>query len=167
MQNYIGGVLLGCLEGLSQGMEGGADDPWIDFKGVSSLRQNVWESAKGTKLAPAFVKNTSTIVDMSEMRDDEWDDVYGGYLTLKYGANGAVTTAYSESDGGKATATGSAQLVPYEVDGNIIKAWLYTALKPKGRDSFGILLFLSIDTSNGNVYGDDVTVDDYLWEVDD
>jgi hypothetical protein len=57
--------------------------------------------------------------------------------------------------------------VPYEVDGNITKAWLYTALKPKGRDAFGVLLFLSIDTSNGNVYGDDVTVEDYLLEVDD
>ena len=104
---------------------------------------------------------------MSRMRDDDWDPYYGGYLTLKYGANGAVTTAYSETEGGKATATGSAQLVPYEVDGNITKAWLYTALKPKGRDAFGVLLFLSIDTSNGNVYGDDVTVEDYLLEVDD
>jgi hypothetical protein len=57
--------------------------------------------------------------------------------------------------------------VPYEVDGNITKAWLYTALKPKGRDPFGVLLFLSIDTSNGNVDGGDVTVDDYRLEVDD
>jgi hypothetical protein len=59
---------------------------------------------------------------MNRMRDDEGDSYYGGYLTLKYGANGAVTTAYSETEGGKATATGSAQLVPYEVDGNITKA---------------------------------------------
>lgn len=58
-------------------------------------------------------------------------------------------------------ATRSAQLVPYEVKGNVTKAWLYTALKSKGRE----LLFLSIDTSNGNVYGDDVTVEDYLLEV--
>jgi hypothetical protein len=103
---------------------------------------------------------------MSEIRDDEWDDVYGGYITLKYGANGAVTTAYSETEGGKATATGSAQLVLYEVDGNITKAWFCTALKPKGRDSFGVLLFLSIDTSNGNAYGEDVVIDDYLLEVE-
>jgi hypothetical protein len=41
---------------------------------------------------------------------------------------------------------------------------LYTALKPRDRDSFGVLLFLSIDTSNGSVYGSDVTVDDYLLE---
>ena len=115
---------------------------------------------------PAFVKNAVTTVNMNYMRDDDWDSYYGGYLTLKYGANGAVTTAYSETEGGKATATGLAQLVPYEVDGNITKAWLYTALKPKGRDSFGVLLFLSIDTSSGNVYGDDVVVEDYLLEVD-
>ena len=76
---------------------------------------------------------------MNRMRDDEGDSYYGGYLTLKYGAKGAVTTAYSETVGGKATATGSAQLV---------------------------LLFLSIDSSNGNVYGDDVTVEDYLLEVE-
>ena len=68
---------------------------------------------------------------------------------------------------GKAIATGSAQLVPYEVDGNITKAWLYTALKPKGRDSFGVLLFLEIDASNGVVTGDGVYVMDYLLEVDD
>ena len=86
---------------------------------------------------PALIKNTVTIVPFANN--------YGGYLTLKYGANGAVTTAYSETVGGKATATGSAQLVPYEVDGNITKAWLYTALKPKGRDPFGVLLFLSIE----------------------
>ena len=104
---------------------------------------------------------------MNRMRDDEGDSYYGGYLTLKYGANGAVTTAYSETVVGKATATGSAQLVPYEVDGNITKAWLYTALKPKGRDPFGVLLFLPIDTSNSNVYGDDVVVDDHLLEDDD
>ena len=30
----------------------------------------------------------------------------------------------------------------------------------------GVLLFLSIDTSNDNVYGDDVVVEDYLLEVD-
>ena len=47
------------------------------------------------------------------------------------------------------------------------KAWLYTALKPKGRDLFGVLLFLPIDTSNSNVYGDNVVVDDYLLEDDD
>ena len=115
---------------------------------------------------PAFVKNAVTTVNMNYMRDDDWDPYYGGYLTLKYGANGAVTTVYSESEGGKETATGSAQLVPYEVDGNITKAWLYTALKPKGRDAFGVLLLLSIDTSKGNVYGDDVVVEEYLLEVD-
>ena len=38
---------------------------------------------------------------------------------------------------------------------------------PEQQNAFGVLLFLSIDTSNGNVYGDDVTVDDYLLEVDD
>jgi hypothetical protein len=38
------------------------------------------------------------------------------------------------------------------------------ALKPIGRDPFGVHLFLSINTSNGNVYGDDVVVDDYLLE---
>ena len=43
----------------------------------------------------------------------------------------------------------------------------YDVLKPKGRDPFGVLLFLSIDTSNSNVYGDDVVVDDYLLEDDD
>ena len=47
------------------------------------------------------------------------------------------------------------------------KAWLYAALKPKGRDSFGVLLFLEIDTSNGVVTGDAVDVVDYLLEVDD
>jgi hypothetical protein len=51
-------------------------------------------------------------------------------------------------------------------NGSASLAWLYTALKPKGRDAFGVLLFLSIDTSNGNVYGDDVMVEDYLLEVD-
>jgi hypothetical protein len=104
---------------------------------------------------------------MDELQDDEWDPYYGGWLTLRFGRNGAVATAYSEWKGGNATATGSAQLVPYEVDGNITKAWLYTALKPKGRDSFGVLLFLTIDTSNGIVYGSDVSVDGYLLEVDD
>jgi hypothetical protein len=121
---------------------------------------------KGTKLAPEFVKNTAVAVSMDYMRDDEWDWSYGGSLALKFGSNGAVTTAYSEHEGGKATATGSAHLVPYDVDGDMVYAWLYTALKPKSRDPFGVLLFLEIDTSNGVVTGDDVYIQDYLLEVD-
>jgi uncharacterized repeat protein (TIGR02543 family) len=164
----IDGVTVGVIEGESKGADIEDGGAWIQPAiGEFYACQNVWKSAQGTRMAPDFIKNTTTSVSMSRMRDDDWDSYYGGYLILKYGANGAVTTAYSESEGGKATATGSVQLVPYEVDGNITKAWLYTALKPKGRDAFGVLLFLSIDTSNGNVYGDDVTVEDYLLEVDD
>jgi hypothetical protein len=163
----IDGVTVGVIEGDSKGADIEDGGAWIQPAiGEFYACQIVWKNAQGTKLAPTFIKNTITSVTMSRMRDDDWNPYYGGYLTLKYGANGAVTTAYSETEGGKATATGSAQLVPYKVDGNITKAWLYTALKPKGRDPFGVLLFLSIDTSNGNVYGDDVTVDDYLLEVD-
>ena len=138
-----GGVVVGCLNGTIEGAQCEERcDVWIDCYGSVDACQNVWRTAQGTKLALSFVKNASTIIDMSVMRDDAWDPYYGGYTTLKYGANGAVTTAYSETEGGKATATGSAQLVPYEVDGNITKAWLYTALKPKGRNPFGVLLFL-------------------------
>ena len=163
----IDGVTVGVIEGESNGADIEDGGAWIEPSiGEFYACQNVWKNAQGTKLAPTFIKNTITSVSMNGMRDDEGDSYYGGYLTLKYGANGAVTTAYSETEGGKATATGSAQLVPYEVDGNVTKAWLYTALKPKGRDSFGVLLFLSIDTSSGNVYGDDVVVEDYLLEVD-
>ena len=90
-----------------------------------------------------------------------------GSLSLKFGKNGAVTAAYSLSEGGKASATGSAQLVPYEVDGNTVKALLYVALAPKGGDPFGVLLFLEIDTSSGIVYGEDVRVEGHLLEVDD
>jgi hypothetical protein len=89
-------------------------DEWFKHHGKMYLRQNVWKIAKGTKLTPALVKNSTTSVSMNRMRDDEGNPYYGGYLTLKYGANGAVTTAYSETEGGKATATGSAQLVPYD-----------------------------------------------------
>ena len=163
----IDGVTVGVIEGESNGADIEDGGAWIEPSiGEFYACQNVWATAKGTKLAPEFVKNTTVTVSMDDMRDDEWDPSYGGSLTLKFGKNGAVTTAYSEYEGGKATATGSAQLVPYEVDGNVTKAWLYTALKPKGRDSFGVLLFLSIDTSSGNVYGDDVVVEDYLLEVD-
>ena len=163
---YEDGVLVVRICGRFIGEEYYYDGSRVSDEGDVLLFKNIWESAKGTKLAPEFVKNATMSVSMDDMYDDEGNPYYGGYLTLKYGANGAVTTAYSETVGGKATATGSAQLVPYEVDGNITKAWLYTALKPKGRDPFGVLLFLSIDTSNGNVYGEDVVVDDYLLEVD-
>ena len=140
---------------------------WCEMSGYLYACQNVWASAKGTKLAPEFVKNTTMTESLDEMRDDEWDPCYGGNLTLTFGSNGAVTTAYSEREGSKTTANGSAQLVPYDVDGNITKAWLYTALKPKGRDPFGVLLFLEIDTSRGIVYGEDIRVADYLLEIDD
>jgi hypothetical protein len=173
-RTVIDGVECGVISGRRYG-EDESDPPWDlgdpfegDFIGI----QNVWKKGLETKMAPKFVSNTTTLVDMTNMEDrylNGWyggGNPYGGYITLKYGANGAVTTAYSETEGGKATATGSAQLVPYEVDGNITKAWLYTALKPKGRDPFGVLLFLSINTSNGNIYGDDVTVEDYLLEVE-
>ena len=144
------------------------DGIWFIYEGSAELSQNVWEKAKGTNLIPGFVKDARVAFDMSGMEDSEGYDIikYDGCLTLKFGNKGVVTTAYSEYEGGKATATGSAQLVPYEVDGNITKAWLYTALKPKGRDPFGVLLFLEIDTSNGVVTGDDVDVVDYLLEVD-
>lgn len=159
----IEGLLVGSIEGGGEGFEK-EDGVWYKLFCSVQARQDCWIKAQDTIFSPKFVKGAITLIGMNDMRDWIWDDGYGGYLTLKYGANGAVTTAYSETVGGKATATGSAQLVPYEVDGNITKAWLYTALKPKGRDAFGVLLFLSIDTSNGNVYGDDVVVEDYLLE---
>jgi hypothetical protein len=167
MPKIVEGVVVGCLSGTIKGAQYEEwSNTWIDASGSIDARQNVWKTAMGTRLAPTFVKNTVTIINMNYMRDDDWDPYYGGYLTLKYCANGAVTTAYSESEGGKATATGSAQLVPYEVNGNIIKAWLYTALKPKGRDAFGVLLSLSVNTSNGDVMGNEVLEDGYLLEVD-
>lgn len=160
---YGDNVEFGCCIIHDVGVCDEDDDP---YESDGEAYQSLYSSKSHVSKLPAFVRNAVTTVNMNYMRDDDWDSYYGGYLTLKYGANGAVTTAYSETEGGKATATGSAQLVPYEVDGNITKAWLYTALKPKGRDSFGVLLFLSIDTSNGNVYGEDVVIDDYLLEVD-
>lgn len=87
-------------------------------------------------------------------------------MFLNFGKYGVVKAEYSPSLGSKTTANGSAQLVPYDVKGYIVYAWLYTALKPKGRDPFGVLLFLEIDTSNGVVTGDDVYIQDYLLEVD-
>ena len=144
------------------------DGIWFTYEGKAELSQNIWEKAKGSKLIPVFVKDARVAFDMSGMEDREGYDIieYDGWLALKFGSNGAVTTAYSEHEDGKATATGSAQLVPYEVDGDTVRAWLYTALKPKGRDPFGVLLWLEIDTSNGVVIGDDVEVVDYLLEVD-
>ena len=166
VKKEICGQEVGALEGVIWGgeMDGGS---WCEKSGYLYACQNVWKTAKGTKLAPEFAKNTTVSVSMDEMRDDDWDEYYGGSLTLKFGKNGAVTTAYSEYEGGKATATGSAQLVPYEVDGDVVKVLLYTALKPKGRDPFGVLLFLEIDTSNDAVTGADVYIQDYLLEVDD
>ena len=166
VRKEICGQEIGCLDGFIFGWEMD-EGSWSEISGFLYACQNVWKMAKGTKLAVEFVKNTTATVSMDDMRDDEWDSYYGGSLTLKFGSNGAVTTAYSEYEGGKATATGSAQLVPYEVDGDTVRAWLYTALKPKGREPFGVLLFLSIDTSRGIVYGSDVSCDDYLLEVDD
>ena len=159
----VEGVVVGSIEGRGECFEKD-DKDWLEVFCTVVARQNVWNNVQDVLFAPKFTKGSITLINMDDMRDWVWDDGYGGYLTLKYGANGAVTTAYSEIEGGKATATGSAQLVPYEVKGNVTKAWLYTALKPKGRDPFGVLLFLSIDTSKGNVYGDDVTVEDYLLE---
>jgi hypothetical protein len=161
MSEVIDWRIMGCMYGVRVGYDEDSDR----FEGFMTLRQNVWKKDDESKFMVSFVNNTVSIFSMEEMKINESLQKYGGCLTLKYGANGAVTTAYSESEGGKATATGSAQLVPYEVDGNITKAWLYTALKPKDRDAFGVLLFLSIDTSKGNVYGDDVTIEDYLLEV--
>ena len=173
-KKIIDGVECGVINGISYG-EDESDEPGdlpdyyeVEFRGA----QNVWKTAKGTKLTPNFDTQSIVKVDMSNMGDryyDGWESWYryGGYLSLRFGNNGAVTTSYSYNLNGKATATGSAQLVPYQVNGNITKAWLYTALKPKGREPFGVLLFLSIDTSHGIVYGRDVSVDDYLLEVDD
>ena len=162
----VGEDKYGILQGIQEGEEGGGGDSWFEFSGVAYACQNIWKTAKETKLAPEFVKNTTVSVSMDDMRDDEWNPYYGGSLTLKFGKSGTVTTAYSEHKGGKATARGSAQLVPYEVNGDMVYAWLYTALKPKGRNAFGVLLFLEIDTSNRLVYGEDVRVRDYLLEDD-
>jgi hypothetical protein len=65
------------------------------------------------------------------------------------------------------TATGLTQLVPYDAFGDTVCAWLYTALKPRGQDAFGVLLFLKIDTSSGLVFGEDVQVLDVRLEIDD
>ena len=154
------GVAMVNIRGVFAGEEYRHDGSVHSDEGTVSLFKNVWKEAKGTKLAPEFPKDAVKTVDMSAMG-------HAGSLSLKFGKNGAVTVAYSLSEGGKASATGSAQLVPYEVDGNTVKALLYVALAPKGGEPFGVLLFLEIDTSLGIVYGEDVRVADYLLEVDD
>ena len=122
-------------------------------------------------MAPKFVANSQFVVDMSGMEDPydgrgNWWTYGSAYVTLKFGSNGSVTTSYSHNRYGKATATSTAQLVPYDVKGDTICAWIYTVLKPPGSNMFGLLLFLEIDTSNGVVTGDDVEVVDYLLEID-
>jgi hypothetical protein len=154
------GVTVVDISGSFVGEEYRYDGSVFSDEGIVSLSKNVWKEAQGTKLAPEFSKNAVKVVDMSAMN-------HAGSLSLKFGRNGAVTAAYSLFEGGKASATGSAQLVPYDVDGDTVKALLYVALAPKGCDPFGALLFLEIDTSRGIVYGDDVRVENYLLEVDD
>ena len=155
----VDGVAMVNIRGIFAGEEYRYDGSVHSDEGSVSLFKNVWKEAKGTKLAPEFLKDAVKTVDMSAMN-------HVGSLSLKFGKNGAVTAAYSLFEGGKASATGSAQLVPYEEDGDIVKALIYVALKPKGRDPFGMLLFLEIGTSHGVVTGDDVEVVDYLLEVD-
>ena len=171
-RKIVGGVECGVISGISYG-EDESDEPGDlpdyyegEFRGI----QNMWGVAKGSKLTPVFDSQSIVKVDMSNMGDryyDGWESwcQYGGYLSLRFGNNGAVTTSYSYNLNGKETATTTVQLVPYDVKGDTVYAWLFTVLEPKDRDMFGALLFLKIDTSNRTVGGDDVYVEDYLLEI--
>jgi len=113
----------------------------------------------------ALIEQTS--ISMEDMFIDRYTAEnpvrHGGWLTLKYGKNGAITTAFGETQVGKATATGSAQLVQIESgkDGRL-KFQTTIILKPKGREPFSLTLWLSVPAGKSTVPGDDVTVDDYL-----
>lgn len=88
-----------------------------------------------------------------------WSEpLYGCSLRLKFGKNGAVTSALYEPGASKATGTASATLMPYSRDGDTVEALLTIAIAPKGCHSITLALYLAIDISRGMVYGDDIEV---------
>ena len=84
---FADNIEFGCLIMHDVGVCDEDDDPY-ESKG------EVYQSLYFRKIPelglPALVKNAITTVDLGYY--------YGGYLTLNYGANGAVTTSYSETE---------------------------------------------------------------------
>lgn len=56
--------------------------------------------------------------------------------------------------------------MPYGCVCDTVEVLLTIAIAPKGRHSITLALYFEIDTSRGMAYGDDVTVEAYLLEVD-
>jgi hypothetical protein len=83
------------------------------------------------------------------------------FLELVFGNDGNVKVFnYAEASDTKAYSTASARLVPYEVQGDSLKA--YCSFVIQGRDhAIGLVLKLSINTSYGTVYDSDIVVDEY------
>ena len=131
--------------------------------------QNRWKDGSGNKLSPSFVKGTVMPICMGNMLEtcgSRRGLPYGGWLTLKYDKDGSLRTAFSETQGGKATATGSAQMVPYDLDDDgRIKLLTTVVLKPKNREPFALVLDLSVP-GEGSISEGDVVVEDYFLSAE-
>ena len=165
------GVDIGIIEGISSG---GDDDGY--WEGKVFAVQNIWSKDSEFNFLPEIRHGTEMFIDMTGWKqwdgdyDGEFPGWYGLYvegctLNLKFGKNGAVTAAFYEAGSTKATGTASATLMPYDCVGNTVKALLTIAIAPKGRHSICVALYLDIDVLRGVVYGDNMTVTDYLMEA--
>jgi hypothetical protein len=158
----VNGVTVGTIIGESFGRDEDADSYDGDFYGV----QNVWKMPERSYF-PSFVNGTRITIDMKDFKDEyrnfeegEFPYTYGGYLTLDFKPKGAVLAQYSDSMGGRVLAKHSTVLVP-DISGENgeIGAFVVVSIKPvAGREGFDLLLWLSLDHSNGLVGSDDITI---------
>jgi len=131
-----------------------------------------WQEFSQQGLVPKFAAKTETKLQMSELKYDycPTEDpqlTLPGSLLLKYGKNGALMATYLPTQGGKASATASAQLVPFEMDANGRLRMETTIMIKLMQDRYFLLhLFLSTPVGSQFVYGDEVRVEDYLLTVE-
>ena len=169
----VDGVVFGVIGGEYWGEEIDSDGNYWEWEGKDFAVQNIWKKDVAFDFLPEIVNGTEMFVDLTGWHEKTFEDynrwsypVNGCSFNLKFGKNGAVTAAFYEDGAKKATGTASATLIPYDRVGNTVKAFLAIAIAPKGRHSVCVALYLDIDVSRGGVYGDDMTVTDYLMEAD-
>ena len=147
----VDGVEFGRVESEFETWE--EEYPWDSYTVYLLGAKDVWTKfPEGSTARPLFSQGCSYYFA---------DDYANVFLELVFGNDGTVKVFnYADDSDTTAYSVASARLVPYEVQGDSLKA--YCSFVIQGRDhAIGLVLKLSINTSYGTVYDSDIVVDEY------
>lgn len=165
----VDGAIIGKIAGLSWGKDEDNDPYEGEFIGI----QNVWDEYGGRTSLLKFAHGAESVFDMKQMVDlrkggsvgeFSYGDMYGGFLALKYGANGVVEVEFRETVDGVALANDFTKLIPYDTtESDKLKSMIVISMAPPApREPFDLVLWLSIDISKESLHGSDVYLNGHI-----